>query len=182
MGVMLSKRAVVIFDRVVDVLVYIALALLVFSWLTVCADVVLRYFFSRPIPWSTEVTEYILLQITFLGTAWLLRREGHVIVDVVISRLSERNQSLLNSITSIIAALLCLAMTYWAVVDTLEVFQQGLIIPKQLDTPKYIVFIVIPLGYLMLSLQFMRRAYGFLAGVKTGEGKKFVMTTDRVSG
>lgn len=159
----LTRRAVLIFDRCIDVLVYVALGLLVFAWLSVSADVIFRYFLARPISWATEVTEYILLHITFLGTAWLLRKEGHVNVDVLLMRLNPKNQALLNLVTSSICAVVCLILTWYGAVAVLGLFQEHSIIPKQLDMPKYLMFIVIPLGYFMLFGQFLRRAYGFLS-------------------
>ena len=147
-----------IFDRVLDVTAYIAFALLVFSWLSVCAEVLFRYFLRSPIIWVVEVTEYILVQITFLGSAWLLKKEGHVSVDVVTSHLSPKPRTFLHVITSFICAGMFLIFTWWGTVATWGVYRDQLYIPKQVGMPKFLVMIVIPLGSLLLAVQFFRRA------------------------
>ncbi len=150
-----------ILDGAISTMAYIAMVLLAFAWLSVCADVICRYFLSRPIPWATEVTEYILLQITLLGAAWLLRKEGHVNVDALTTHLSQKTQAILNVIISYICALVCLIVAWYGITVVHLLFQEQSIIPKQLEIRKYIVYSVIPLGYLVLCGQFIRRGHRF---------------------
>ncbi len=152
------------FDRIIDATAYIAFGLLVFSWVSVCAEVVFRYFLKQPIIWVVEVTEYIMVQITFVGSAWLLRKEGHVTVDVVTSRLSKRNQTLLLAVTSAICVVTFVIITGWAVVATWGAYREHLYIPKQLDMPKFLVMLVIPFGSFMVAGQFLRRT---LSAIRT---------------
>ena len=63
-----------IFDRLLDVVSILACILLVFIMLSVCAEVVLRYFLGSPLIWVIEISEMNLLYITFLAIAWVLRR------------------------------------------------------------------------------------------------------------
>ena len=153
-----------IFDRVLDRIInytsYLACALFLFSWLSVCAEVFFRYFLGRPIVWVVEVTEYILVQIAFLSSAWALRSEAHVSVDLVVSRLNPRVRAFVHLMTSITGALVCVILTYWGTVATWGAFRDNLIIPKQIGMPKYLVMIVIPLGCFLLFCQFIRRIRG----------------------
>ena len=136
---------------------YLGCALFVFSWLSVCAEVIFRYFLGRPLIWVVEITEYILVQVTFLGGAWLLKREGHVSVDLVISALKPKTRALVHLITSTLGILICLILTWYSWVATLGTFRQGLIMQKQIGMPKYLVMAVIPLGSFFLLSQFIRR-------------------------
>ena len=146
-----------LFDRFLDVTAYIAFGLLIFSWFSVCAEVIFRYFLRQPIIWVVEVTEYIIVQITFLGAAWLLRRDGHVVVDVVTSRFNKKNQSFILMITSFICVVMFVVITWWGAVATWGAYSENLHIPKQLGMPKFLVMLVIPLGSLLLAGQFFRR-------------------------
>ncbi|MFH1124000.1 MAG: TRAP transporter small permease [Pseudomonadota bacterium] len=163
------------FDHILDWIItftsYVAGALLIFSWLSVCTEVICRYFLGRPIVWVVEVTEYILVQITFLGSAWLLKREGHVSVDLVVSHLSPKIRSFFLLITSMAGTLICLILTCWGAVATWGAYRDHLIIPKQLGMPKYLVMIVIPIGCFLLSCQFLRRIRGAWAAWKTSENR-----------
>jgi C4-dicarboxylate transporter DctQ subunit len=146
-----------LFDRILDITAYIAFGLLIFSWFSVCAEVVFRYFLRQPIIWVVEVTEYIIVQITFLGAAWLLRRDGHVVVDVVTSHFSKKNQSFILMITSSVCIAMFVMITWWGAVATWGAYREGLYIPKQLGMPKFLVMLSIPLGSLLLTGQFLKR-------------------------
>lgn len=146
-----------ILDRTIDYTSYLACALFLFSWLSVCTEVLCRYFLNRPMVWVVEVTEYILVQIAFLASAWALKNEAHVSVDVVVSHLNKKIRAFLHIMTSITGALACLILACWGSVATWGAFRDNLIIPKQIGMPKYLVMIVIPLGCFLLFCQFIRR-------------------------
>jgi TRAP-type C4-dicarboxylate transport system permease small subunit len=146
-----------LFDRILDVTAYIAFGLLLFSWFSVCAEVVFRYFLRQPIIWVVEATEYIIVQITFLGSAWLLRREGHVTVDVVTSHFSKKNRTFILMITSALCVGMFLIITWWGAVATWGAYRENLYIPKQLGMPKFLVMLVIPVGSLLLLGEFLRK-------------------------
>jgi len=148
-----------IFDKIVEISAYISFGLLIFSWISVCSEVIFRYFLKQPLIWVVEVSEYIIVHITFLGSAWLLKREKHVVMDVVTSRLNKRARTLLLIITSIICTIIFLILTWWGILATLGAYKEKLFVPKQLDMPKFAVMIVIPFGSLMLAGEFIRRTH-----------------------
>ena len=66
---------------------FLAGTLLVGAVLIVSLEICMRYFFRRPQVWTVEVCEYILFILAFLGAPWLLKKGGHVSVDIVVERL-----------------------------------------------------------------------------------------------
>ena len=99
-----------IFERTNNLLAFIAGVIIIFTMAAVTYEVIMRYFLNRPTLWVVEVSGYSLLFITFLGAAWVLRRGGHVRIDLLTNRLKPRNQIRLNIITSIMAAIICLVI------------------------------------------------------------------------
>ncbi|MFC2013938.1 TRAP transporter small permease subunit [Chloroflexota bacterium] len=156
-----------IFDGTLNVFAYMAGCLILFIMLAIGFDVVLRYFLNRPIIWVGEISEYTLLYITFLATAWLLRREGHVRMDIVLRRLTPKTQSLVNLITSLVGAIICMAIVLYGTQTTWSHFQRGLFIPTHLEPPKFILLLIIPLGSFLLFIEFIRRAYSHLESWRT---------------
>ena len=162
-----------LFDRILDITAYIAFGLLIFSWFSVCAEVIFRYFLRQPIIWVVEVTEYIIVQITFLGSAWLLRREGHVTVDVVTSHFGKKTQTLFLMVTSAVCFMMFLILTWWGTIATWGAYREHLYIPKQLGMPKFLVMLVIPVGSLLLAGQFLKRTRSaFLTWRSLGDPKR----------
>lgn len=158
---LLTKGAAV-FDRIIGLLALLGASLLTFMMLAVCWEVVSRYFLGRGIIWVIEFSEYNLLFITFLGTAWLLKKEGHVKMDIVLTRLNLKNQLLVNSVTSILGAILCLVIAWSGAEVAWDHLQRGLHQPTLIAPPDFPIFVVIPVGSFLLFIQFLRRSYGFL--------------------
>jgi len=168
----LLTKVTAIFDRTIDILAWLASGLLLFATLSICLDVIFRYFLNRPLIWVLEISEYILLWITFLGAAWLLKIEGHVKVDIVLNQLKAKNQALLNTITSVTGAMMCLALTWYGVLATWDFFQRGHYDPTILQPPTFILIAIIPAGSFLLFIQFLRRAYGNLSSLKSSSKKE----------
>ena len=97
-----------------------------------------------------------------LGGALILH-EGHVRIDILISHLGLRNQILLNIISSIFGAIIFLVLTWYGTKVTWEFFQMGTYTTTLLELPKGPLFAVIPIGSLLLFIQFIRRAFKYLA-------------------
>ncbi len=156
-----------IFDRLLSVLVVLSSILLAAIWLLLCAEVVSRYFWSKPMGWPSEIAIYNLVWICFLGSAWLLRKDGHVSVNVLISKLSTENAARINGLISIICTILCLVVAWYSGMVTLELFQANVKFPTILELPKGPIEMIVPIGSLLLSVQFARRSYGFFVNFNT---------------
>jgi TRAP-type C4-dicarboxylate transport system permease small subunit len=159
------KKLMVWFDRVVDGMIFLAGIILVFIMLSVCMEVILRYFLNRPQMWVTEVTEVLLLYITFLGTTWLLRQEGHVKVDIILNRLKPKTLAFLGIFSSAIGIFVSITLTVSGFQLTWDYVQRGIYTPTAMEIPVSIIIVIIPIGSLMLLVQFIRRGWLHVAGL-----------------
>ncbi len=158
----LVRKVTTIFDGTVNLLAVLAAVLMVFILFLIVAEVVSRGFWNRPIPGVIEATAFSLLSITFLGTAWVLREEKHVKIDLVLTRLKPANQALLNIITSLIGAIVCLIIVWYGVRVVWEVLREGYRSATMIEISLAPILVIIPVGTFLLSIQFLRRAYGYL--------------------
>lgn len=156
------RKTGVIFDRIIVGLAWAAGVLLAFAAIAVSVDVVLRYFFNRPIAWVLEISEYILLYVTFMAAAWVLKDEGHIRVDLLVNHLNSRIQALILIVTSVIGAFVMLILTWFGGRVTLDFYRRGVPTLEYLKTPEYLVLIIIPIGSFFLGIQFLRRAHKYL--------------------
>ncbi|MBI4186465.1 MAG: TRAP transporter small permease [Chloroflexi bacterium] len=148
-----------VFDGTRDFFALLTGVILASLMLLVVAAVIMRYFFGRSIIWETEVSEYGLLFITFLGAAWLLKEEGHVVLDVLLARLSPRPKALTNALTSVVGALACLLVAWYGIEVTLKFYHLKVLQPTIIKPPSFIFYSFIPTGFFLLFVQFLRRAY-----------------------
>lgn len=160
-----------IFDWMLKTGASLAAFLLIFMMLSICAELVCRRM-GHPLMWVMEVTEYSLLYITFLGTAWVLEREGHVKMDIVVNALKTKIQALIGIITSVIGSAMSLYLVLYGIKVTWDYFERDVVECTPLLTPTFIILIIIPLGSILLFIQFLRRAYGYLVLWKASSSGK----------
>ncbi|MCC7167973.1 MAG: TRAP transporter small permease [Rhodospirillales bacterium] len=137
---------------------------LAFILLSVCLEIVMRDLFNKPQQWVIEFTEYTLLYITFLGTAWLQRQEGHVAVDLLTNAISDGWRRFLSIISSILGVGVGLAFTWFGATATINAFVRGAHKPTMLEFPTWIVLMVIPLGGAILGLRFLQQLLALASG------------------
>jgi len=149
-----------IFDRVNDVCVFLAILLLIYPMITISADALMRYLLNQPQKWVSETTELCLPLITFLGSAWLLKRDEHVKMDIVLNRLSPRQLTIVNIITSILGAIICLTLVLYGAKVSWEQFQINYFTPL-LEIPTAPLLAIIPVGSFLLFIQFLIRIFEY---------------------
>lgn len=150
-----------IFDRILGLFIVLAGVLVIFAMVITCAEVVMRYFLNQPIIWVSEIAEICLVFICFLGTAWLLKNEGHVTVDIVSSRVNSRVKALLGIISSAIGIFICTQLIWYGALNSVKFTQQGIFDPTVLELPKGPLLAIIPIGSFLLLIQFLRRIYDY---------------------
>lgn len=153
------KKLAAFFDRLNNVLAGMGAVILVLLMLSVCYAVVIRYLFNMSTPGMFEIWEYSILYITLLGAAWLLKKDGHVSMDIVISNIKPKTQSILNFITSSLGAIMFFLLTWFGAEATARLFREGTRIPGDLYPPAGLIVIIIPIGSFLLFVQLLRKAY-----------------------
>ncbi|MFH1488678.1 MAG: TRAP transporter small permease [Pseudomonadota bacterium] len=151
-------------DRICAALAVLAAFLFIFMTFSICASIFTRSF-GLPTPvWTNQFNEYAMLWMTFLGTAWLLSKDRHVSIQIILSRLNNKMKRLFRIIHNVMGFLLCAAICTYGALTTWDHFQRNVIDVQVLDVPKAWIILVIPLGFFLLMLQFLRRITEGLRG------------------
>ncbi len=153
------RKAVRRYDSIlakVELFFAVVAGILLFTMIAMVSyDVIGRQFFSSSAPWALELSEYIMLYLTFLLAPWVLRQDGHVRVDLLANRLGLRTQFFFSVITGLAAAIACLVLFWFSLEVVIESYQRGVMLRKVLNVPQYVLLAVIPLGSLFLFLRFV---------------------------
>src|SRR5512136_50204 len=155
------------FDRLTDMMAALAGVILIFITAAVCYTIGMRYLFTKTTIWLMQTTEYALLWIVFLATTWLLREKGHITTDVIYTHLNEKTKRCLDCIMFVIGGLACALMVYFGIDYTLECIIKGITDVRGVTIPKWIIFVIIPIGSILLTIQFFRMAWSRFVGTKT---------------
>ncbi len=88
------------------------MTLLIPLMLLTTGDIIGRKFFSKTIPGTFELSEYILAVFILLGAAYTQQVKGHVGVDFVTSKLSPRARTFCEIITTLLS-LFIIGIVIW---------------------------------------------------------------------
>ena len=164
-----------LFDWINRFFVTLSCILVAFDMLLVCSDIALREFADYSIPGADEISEYTLLYITFLAAAWLLKQDGHIRMDMFLTRLNTRSLALINTITSLMGALTCLILACYSADTTLDQFVRSAYRATTLEVPVALLIVIIPIGSFMLFIEFVRAISQYLKSWRTIRGEQKIV-------
>lgn len=157
-----------LFDKLLSGMAVLAGVILVFIVGAVCYTIGMRYFFRQTTIWIMQTTEYALLWIVFLATTWLLREGGHITTDIIYVHLNEKTKAYLDATMFFIGGLTCAIMLYFGITYMYECITSNVTDVRAVTVPKSAVFIIIPIGSLLLTIQFFRMAWNRLSAAREG--------------
>jgi C4-dicarboxylate transporter DctQ subunit len=132
-------------------------------------EVVMRYIFNSPTTWSLEITEYLLVMGTFLGSAYVLKEKRHVVIDLLTSQLVGRTRAMVE-IVNIVALLFFSGILLWYGQEVLvTVIAQGRVSPSLLHLPLWIPKSTVPVGAVLLVLHELKMLYQRVTSLRRGE-------------
>ena len=155
------QRVNKIMDRLEDIFAAFAALLIISAMFAVSLDVITRFFFNMPLVGISEVTEFALLFIPMMGAAWLLRMDGHVIIDCVTNYLSPKHLSFVSGMTSTVGTIVCAVVSCLGGWVTWDNFQRGVETSGVVIIPRWIELIVVPVGFLFLGVESLRKTFYF---------------------
>lgn len=143
-------------DRVFDFLAMVIGLILVFMTLSIGYSIFARAV-KLPGPlWIVQFNEYAMLFATFLGAAWLLSKGKHVSIELVASRFGRKGHRILGLFHSLMGMAVTAILCWFGTATTFENFQRKVIHVQAVDVPMAYILFVIPLGFFLLFLQFLR--------------------------
>jgi TRAP-type C4-dicarboxylate transport system permease small subunit len=130
---------------------------LLFMTFSIFIDVILRYFFSRPTTWITEVSTYLFLYVIYLGTAYALQQGSHLKITFLMDLFKFKGKvtRIINLITSIFAAFFTFVLLWQGSVMTWTAYKKNWTSPTILNAPYAYIHGIIVLGALLLFISFV---------------------------
>ena len=125
--------------------------------LMVFREVIWRYIFDRPSIFSVEISEYILVFITFMSAAWILRSDRHVNMTAVTMRLPKKMQVYLDIVTSLMVMVFCVVLIWKGFRTVVMAYTGDYHSASLVNFPLWIAYSFIPVGSSVLVLQYLVR-------------------------
>jgi TRAP-type C4-dicarboxylate transport system permease small subunit len=113
------------------------------------ADVVGRGFFNKPIAGTFELSEYMLAVIILLGAAYTQQVKGHVAVDFLTSKFSNKTQALCQTLVLFLSLFIVTVLVWQGFMLGIE--EKG--VTDQLRVPRAPFKMLVGIGGCLLWLQ-----------------------------
>lgn len=166
------NRAAVWFDRLNRALAALACAVFVGVTLAICTEIVTRAAIDVSNPWLVELSEIALLYITFLAAAWVLGNDKHVALDLLLNRMGTRSARYLHLVLSFAAAVACFVVAWFGVLTVIDQYLNDIREPTIMAPLTYWITAVVPFGFILLGIQFLRRGLRAAAGLPLAVGPR----------
>jgi len=143
-------------DLIIDFMSLIGRFLLVAITILVFVDIVTLKLFDYSLSWIFEVNEYSLLFITFLGAAFVLRRDEHIKLDLVLNLLSNKQRRIVEIVNSFIGMIISLIVTIGGFIAVINLYERNVLTEGVISMPRYLIVMIIPIGLLFVTIHFFR--------------------------
>ena len=108
----------------------------------IMTDVLLRYLFNRPVSGGFELVEFMMALTISLGMAFTGVKKGHVSVELIVSKFSERVQAAFDVFHFLVATALFFFMSW-------KTAQQALVVGKRYVTTSVLEIPVYPFMWVL---------------------------------
>ena len=142
----------------------IAVILLLVAVLVICHLVVIRYGLKESAIWQHEVVTFSLIAATFLGSPYVLLTRGHVNVDLLPIYVRGRVRLALALVASVLSLAFCVVIAWTGFNLWYEALIKGWHAETVWAPPLWILYLPIPLGMGLLSLQYVADILALLTG------------------
>lgn len=134
----------------------------------VTGDVVARNLGIGTLPWILEVSEYGLPLATFLVAPWLLHRNEHVRLDVLLTTIPRGAARTLDRFSDVVGLAVSAVFVIYGTRAVQSSAQQGSMVIKSVVFPEWWLYAPVPVCFAFLAVEFVRRFLG--AGALEGRG------------
>jgi C4-dicarboxylate transporter DctQ subunit len=130
-------------------------------------QVVLRYGFNTGFVWALEATTYMFGWLILFGLSYCVRVHAHIGIDILVKALPGEARRLAGLIAIGLCVLYACLMLYgsWFYIDRL--MRLG-ITGEDIMAPRWLLTIIMPLGFLLLLVRLLEQAWLILKGEAKG--------------
>lgn len=146
------------FERIHEASIRVAASLLALMMVLVLIDISARLLW-RPITGILEIVECSLVLFTFAGCAWVLWKDGHVKLDIMLGYMGRKTKAWVGTAVYGASSVMFLSVTWFSIGAAITSFHLGYLVQGVLGIPKWIFLLAIGIGSLLLSIESARKAY-----------------------
>jgi TRAP-type C4-dicarboxylate transport system permease small subunit len=146
-----------LYGLVIQAMAWVAALVLGLMALAVTLDVVARNLGWGNTGWVVELSEYSLPLATLLVAPWLLHRNEHVRLDVLVLLLPRNVSRWLDRAANAAGILICAVFVWYGAKLIVDSASLGSMVVKTLSIPEWWQYALVPVCFTLLAVEFARR-------------------------
>ena len=148
------------YERLTDLLAVVAGLIMSSIFIAVILDVTARDVGLQPSRYTVPLSEFGLLYITMLGSPWLLRTKGTIIVESLRLVMPPRARRVLELAVYAVCAAVCVVLTWYAASQTVFTWVTNQAEQRAITVPLYYAYAPMFLGFGLMGVEFLRLLFG----------------------
>lgn len=146
----------------------ISVSMMVLTFILV-GGVISRFFFKYSWAFTEEMGQFLVIAITFIGLSYAARQQRHISMSAVYDLVPTALKKIFFVIVTLGTALTLFYLAYLGIEYTLNMKKFGRVSPA-LNIPVYLIFILIPIGFILGGIQYLKLFFQemFKAKLKNG--------------
>jgi TRAP-type C4-dicarboxylate transport system permease small subunit len=145
-------------DLIIDTLAVLAGVIFAAITVVLTVNVAMRLLVRSNVYGMVDGIEMGLMAATFLGAPWVLKKNAHVSVDIMLIGLAPATRRHVDRMTALIGAALSLIFCWASVNALLIAWTRGSMMRGVLTMPEWIPLLAPAIGGALLAVEFLRRA------------------------
>ncbi len=141
------------FHKITGTIAMLSEWVLLIITISIFYDVVMRYVFNSPTIWATELSEFLLVFITFIGIAELQKRKSNINMDYFFNKFSPRIRKYVAIINSLFLLIFSAIVTTEAYMLITAAYKYNYRTNTLLSIPLVIPYSLVMIGMFLLLLQ-----------------------------
>ena len=144
---------------------YFLVVLLFIMVVLIFAQIVMRYVFSNSLSWSEELSRYLFLWITWVGSSYGVKKKSHVAITVLEKKMPGAGKVVLTVIISLIW--LCFAL--FLSIKGFELFNKIAemdVRSPSMQMPMKFAYASVPVGATLMTLRLIQNFIEYFRKVK----------------
>lgn len=137
---------------------------LLFVTLLLFVNVLTRYCFGYSMKFAEELTRYLLIWITFIGSSVCVRKQKHVGIDILLIKCPIGMKWVVKLIIEVICLLFSFILTFYGWKITSSVILSKQLSPAMM-LPMYLAYISIPVGGFLMCLRYFQIVFEHLRDI-----------------
>jgi len=137
----------------IKILNFIVVAMFSCMSIAVFIQIIFRYLLHQPIYWSEEFPRFILIWLTFLGSAIAMKNRSHLSISLLTNRLAVQKRMWVQFFANLLSLLFISIVVWGGIIITI------LTMPNRtaaLQMPTGLVYLAVPVGGILIIIYLLK--------------------------